>query len=273
MSLLICPVCKEKLNRCDNSLKCINNHCFDVAKQGYVNLLQSQKKSNKRHGDDKLMVDARKSFLDKGFYEPLLNKTYEFTDKYAKNGFKILDAGCGEGYYTANIYNHLMAQNISTEFCGIDIAKDALISACKRNKDIEYAVASVFDMPVANNSVDLIFNFFAPNPTDEYKRILNKNGILIRAVPLKLHLWELKCSIYDNVYENDETTTELDGFELIDKNEVKYIIDLKSNDDIKNLFKMTPYYYKTSRNDQAKVSNMNSLITKVEFGIYVYKAK
>lgn len=271
MSLFICPVCKEKLIRENRSLICQNNHCFDISKQGYVNLLQSQKNSLKRHGDDKLMVMARKEFLEKGYYKPLLKKTYEIVDNHIKNDIRILDAGCGECYYTANILNYIKGQGYNASVCGVDIAKDVMICASHRSKDIEIAVASVFDIPVADNSFDIIFNFFAPTAEKEYTRILSQDGILVRAVPLKYHLWELKCSIYDTPYENDEIDTALDGLQLIEQYEIKDVITIESNEDIQNLFKMTPYYYKTSRKDQEKLETINSLTTKIEFGIFVYK--
>ncbi|MEG2426503.1 MAG: methyltransferase domain-containing protein [Oscillospiraceae bacterium] len=273
MSLFNCPVCKNELYKKTDLYRCQNNHCFDISKHGYVNLLQSQKNSTKRHGDDKVMVNARKEFLDKGYYYPLLKAIFEIFDKHSKSGMKVLDAGCGECYYTANICEHLKKNGIEPYFCGVDIAKDALIAASHRSKSIELAVASVFDIPVGDCSFDIILNFFAPVVASEYKRILKNEGILICAVPLRFHLWELKSSVYDTPYENEEGIPLLDGFDIVERKETKDFIFLESNEDIQNLFKMTPYYYKTSRTDQAKLQKLDSLKTKIEFGIYVYKKK
>jgi len=271
MSAFICPVCKNDLVMQSKVLSCINNHCFDVSKYGYVNLLQSQKQSLKRHGDDKLMVRARKEFLDSGYYTPLLIKILDVVDEFATEHIRILDAGCGECWYTANIMEHLKKRGIPASVCGIDIAKDALIAGTRRNSEIELAVASIFSIPVADSSCDIIFNFFAPVAGDEYKRILKSDGILIRAIPLRFHLWELKCSVYDKPYENDDIDLALDGFTLIKQHEVKDVIYIPSKEDIQNLFKMTPYYYKTSKADQVKLQKLDSLNTKIEFGILVYK--
>lgn len=271
MSSFICPVCKNELLIHDKVLSCNNNHCFDISKHGYVNLLQSQKQSSKRHGDDKLMVCARKDFLDGGYYNTLLKKVLNVVDKYAKDNIRILDAGCGECWYTANIMAHLKKKNITASVCGIDIARDALIIGKRRSNELELAVASIFNIPAADSSCDIVFNFFAPVAGDEYKRILKCDGILIRAIPLQFHLWELKCSIYDTPYENDDIDLSLDGFSLIERHEIRDVIRLPSNQDIQNLFMMTPYYYKTSKADQIKIDKLKTLDTKIEFGILVYK--
>lgn len=273
MSIFICPVCKNNLQSNQNSLKCINNHSFDLSKYNYVNLLQSQKNSKKRHGDDKLMVKARKDFLDHGYYDPLLFKVYTILDEFAKDHMTVFDCGCGECYYTSNIYNYLSKKNKNITVCGIDIAKDAVIQGAKRNKSLELAVASINNIPLADNSCDVVLNFFAPLSNDEYERIAKQNGIIIRAIPLEYHLWELKESIYNNPYTNDELDLNLNGFDIIAEHEVKGEITLDCNEDIQNLFKMTPYYYKTSREDQDKASKLQSLTTKYEFGIIVYKKK
>ena len=233
--------------------------------------MQSQQNSKKRHGDDKLMVSARKNFLDKGYYEPLLSLVCKIIDSYVKENDVVFDAGCGECYYTSNIAKHLKDKDINVSTCGIDIAKDAVIQGMKRNKELELAVASVYNIPIADNFCDIVLNFFAPVSNDEYLRITKPNGIVIRAIPLRYHLWELKSSIYDVPYENEDLDLNLNGFDIVEFEELKGSITLNSNEDIENLFKMTPYYYKTSREDQEKVIKLNALTTKYEFGIVVYK--
>jgi 23S rRNA (guanine745-N1)-methyltransferase len=264
-----CPVCKEELNLDGRTYKCINNHCFDCAKQGYVNLLQSNKSKSKRHGDDKLMIEARTRFLNTNFYKPLCDLMCELLKKYVPQNASVLDAGCGDCYYTEKIEKALADRNAIV--VGVDISKSALIAAAKRSKQINLAVASVFSLPVGDLSCDAVLNVFSPFAPEEYARVLKSGGVLLRVIPLENHLLSLKKAIYDNPLKNPEESTEIDGFTLAESQELKYSIELKSNEQIESLFKMTPYYYKTSRTDQQKVEKLSTLQTEIEFCVLVYK--
>ncbi len=263
MTKFICPICKEPLTG-DRSLRCSGNHCFDRAKSGYVNLL-SGKGGN--HGDPKEMVLARKSFLDKGFYEPLRNNIADTVKAVTENNGTVLDCGCGECYYTDKIAELLPDAHIM----GIDVSKDAVNYGCKRNRELDLAVASVYAMPVADSSVDTAVSVFAPQATEEFIRVLKPEGHLIMAIGGEEHLWSLKKAVYDTPYKNEPADYDLCGFEFIGKKELKYIIDLNSTEDIKNLFSMTPYYHKTSREDIAKLDDLNSLTIEINFEILIYK--
>jgi 23S rRNA (guanine745-N1)-methyltransferase len=258
-SNFICPVCGNKLFDLENSLRCFSGHSFDKSKDGYVNLLMKNS-ANKRHGDDKLMVLARKNFLDKGFYSNLRQSIA----KILGSGNLVLDSGCGEGYYTS-----LFAENNTV--LGIDISKDALKYASKRCKKATFAVASISDIPLADSSVDAVLNIFAPDSPKEFLRVLKKKGRLIEVLPLENHLFELKEKIYENPYKNPEPNFEKSGFKIKSVTEVKYKINIETNEDIVSLFKMTPYYYKTSRNDQQKIQNIEKLSVSLEFAIAEYE--
>ncbi len=263
MTKFICPICKEPLTG-DKSLKCQSNHCFDRAKSGYINLL-SGKGGN--HGDPKEMVLARKNFLDKGYYNPLREDIANTVKDVTPNKATVLDCGCGECYYTHKISELLPDAHIM----GIDVSKDAVNYGCKRNKSLDLAVASVYAMPVADLSVDTAVSIFAPQATEEFARVLKPDGHLIMAIGGENHLWSLKKAVYEIPYKNEPTDYALEGFEFIGKKELKYTIDLKSAEDIKNLFSMTPYYHKTSREDIAKLDNLTQLTTEIEFEILIYK--
>ncbi len=257
-SKFICPVCGGVLFKTENRLKCLRSHSFDISKQGYVNLLMSG--GSGRHGDDKAMVAARRSFLEKGYYSPLREVICEVVG--SKN--TMLDSGCGEGYYTSAFAK-------SNEVVGIDISKEALKFSAKKCPCCEFAVASINAIPLPADSVDLITNIFAPVYPSEFSRILKNGGRYITAMPLENHLFSLKKAIYANPYLNPTPATDLEGFELIGTKEVKYRFDLDNNEDIRSLFMMTPYYYKTSREDQAKLSDISSLTVEAEFLIAEYK--
>ncbi len=262
---LICPVCRGSLYRNDNTYLCKNGHSYDIAKKGYVNLAMSQRSSKKRHGDDKLMVGARKAFLDKGFYKPLANAVADEILKYG-NGV-IVDAGCGEGYYTAALQNAFPESDIY----GIDISKDALIYAARRDKRLTLAAASAANIPVADGCADVVLSIFAPVFPEEFSRLLKSGGVLIRAVPLEDHLFGLKDAIYEHAYKNPPDDFALDKFTVISRRELKYTITLESRGDIESLFMMTPYYYKTSRSDQERLLKNERLETQVEFGVLTYQ--
>lgn len=268
-----CPVCGEKLEIQDKTLKCINNHSFDIAKQGYVNLLISQKSSKKRHGDDNLMVAARRNFLDKGYYDCLVEKILEAFSLYAKAEMTVADLGCGECRYTTAIADYCKKNKIQAKIAAMDISKQALIYGSKRCKELNLVVGSINDIPIQDNSCDAVFNIFAPDSPAEIQRILKEDGVWIKAYPLERHLYGLKSVIYDSPYLNTVEHGAPDGFCEKAYFEVKKNICINGNEDIMNLFMMTPYYYKTGKQDQQKVEGMNELLTEIEFGISVYLPK
>lgn len=274
MPLFICPKCQRDFKRDGKCLVCENGHCFDIAKENYVNLLMSNASSKKHHGDDLLMVNARRQFLNKDFYSPLCESIADKILKTKKEHLFILDAGCGEGYYTDKLYNILKNNNKTLEICGIDISKSAILKAAKKNKYIEYAVAGVNKIPVKTACADFIISIFAPVAEDEFSRILTKNGAFVRVFPLENHLMGLKKAIYDNPIKNDAAEPEFKNFMLTGYSEIKYHLTVK-NADAKNLFMMTPYFYKTSEKDQKnffeKIDNGFSVETDIEFGIQIFK--
>lgn len=268
MSDFICPVCKGRLTLSSRVYRCENNHAFDVAKEGYVNLLMSQKSSLKRHGDDKLMVRARRDFLEKDFYKPLSDELCRCIGERFDTNATLVDVGCGEGYYTKAV-----CDNTGLQIYGIDVSKDALKFAAKNISNGEFCVASAFDLPLGDKSVDCILNVFAPSAYGEFYRVLKDKGLLIKAVPLADHLWELKCALYKEPYKNKPEKRDDELFQLVFSQELKYKITLNDQNDIGNLFKMTPYYYKTGREDAQRLLSLKALETTVHFGLEVYEKR
>lgn len=266
-SFFTCPVCGNPLNG-DKTFKCENNHYYDKNKHGYLNLLMSNASSGKRHGDDKLMVIARSEFLEKGFYAPVRDALTAALQKHASNHMRILDAGCGEGWYTAHFAKELEA--FSPSVAGVDISKDALRQAAKRGLT-ELAVASTAKLPVASESCEAVLNIFSPPELQEFHRILASNGVLIRALPMENHLLGLKQAVYETALVNPAPVTEIEGFQLVESVPVQYSVTLNTSDDIWNLFTMTPYYYKTGKSDQEKLKQLEQLTTEVEILILTYK--
>lgn len=264
----VCPVCNSKLNKTDKAYICENNHSFDISKEGYVNLLMSQQSSLKRHGDDKTMVKARRDFLSRGFYELLCNGICETVSSVLPDGAGVIDVGCGEGYYTSRI-----AQKCNCMLFGIDISKEALRFAAKSVKNADFAVASAFSLPFPTQSADCVLSVFAPSAYSEFSRVLKDDGKLIKAVPLEDHLWELKAAVYDKPYKNKPEKRDDDLFEFVSCRELKYKINLNDKDEIENLFKMTPYYYKTGREETQRLLSLKSLETTVHFGVEIFEKR
>ncbi len=274
-SIFSCPVCGKELKFDERSYKCESGHCFDRSKSGYVNLLTSDKMHSKLPGDNKLMVRARRSFLQKGYYSYLAESLSSIICRHAENGISLIDAGCGEGYYTEEIFRSLRENNIKARLGGLDISKSAVDLAAKRKQEnIEYAVSSVFHIPAADKSIDISLSVFSPICLKEFYRILRKNGLFYMVIPDTMHLWELKSVIYDRPYENQVKDYLLKGFDLIKAYDLpQRKICLESNEDIMNLFSMTPYYYNTSKADKEKLKDLNFLETVTQFKILVYMKK
>jgi len=270
MLRLKCPVCGAVLWENNKGYFCPKGHSYDKAKHNYVNLLMSNKKSDKRHGDDKLMVKARTDFLDKGYYKCLQDALCAAATKHCGNYVNLLDVGCGEGYYTSAVKRALEESGKECDALGLDISKEALIAANKRDKSLRLVVGSSYSLPVLDDSCDIVMNVFAPLDDAEVLRVLTPGGVVIKAVPGRGHLMGLKRAVYDVPYENPEPEYLPEGFEEIETIDVRDAITLY-DEDIGNLFKMTPYYYKTGREDQQKLEALNTLTTELEFRVYVLR--
>lgn len=266
----ICPKCRQPLFADGGSLKCGLNHTYDISRRGYVNLLLSQESSEKRHGDSREMIAARTRFLDSGAYAPLCDAVCDAAERHASRNMALLDIGCGECYYTSRIADRIA--HFDPTVSGIDISRDALIAGHRR-LTADLAVASAYDLPIADSSVDVAVNIFAPYDPSELRRVIKSGGALIRVFPLERHLWELKQAIYDDPYENKAFDTAIDGFETEEYRRIGYDIDLKSNEQIRDLFSMTPYSYKTGDRDEEKLNRLNTLRTRVEFALITYTRK
>lgn len=259
-TILICPVCGEPLLFEKNTARCGNRHGFDIAREGYINLLRSNR-SGDQIGDSKQSARSRRDFLDKGYYSPLkIALTDLFTDKKGS----VLDICCGEGYYTS-----ALAENPSLSVYGFDISKEMVRLASKRGKG-KYFVANLAAIPVADASFDYAVHLFAPFQEKEFYRILKAGGKLYTVIPGRTHLYGLKQAVYDMPYFNDEKLPEVHSLQLNVVHKVTAQIELACSEDIQAVFQMTPYYYRTSPSDKVKLNAYHSLKTEISFVIAEY---
>ena len=270
MGLFRCPVCRAGLSEDEGAYKCKNGHAFDISGRNYVNLLISNGRG-KRHGDDKLMVKARADFLAKGYYDGISRAVCRMVRRYMPRGGVLIDCGCGEGKYTKDIYDDLEGCGKGARIYGIDISKDALYYGGKRCRGMRFAVASAANMPFFDGSADVICELFSLFAEGEFQRVLKQGGVVIEAVPRERHLIELKEAVYDKAYLNPPPIFRHDGFEALETENADYKIHLDNAADIENLFKMTPYYYKTGENDQNKLKNITALDTSVSVAVTAYR--
>ena len=268
-NILICPVCRAELHKEEKSYFCsgVNKrHCFDVSASGHSNLCPGKSTG----GDDKRAVKSRTEFLNLGYYAPISNKIVELLSDLGA-GASIVDAGCGEGYYTNNI-----AEQTGADTYGFDLSKEAIISASKSAKrkgldNSNFFVGGIYDLPVKDCGVDALVNIFAPCAEEEFSRVLKNDGRLIVVTAGKNHLLGLKKAIYDKVYTNEARADMPQKMKLQEKHTVSYVAEIEGADAIRNLFSMTPYSYRTSEKDMQKLLSLTSLKTEVEVDIFVYR--
>ena len=265
--MLICPVCSAALRKTAHAFCCEKGHSFDLSASGYCNLLTGSK-AGRFIGDNKDMVAARRRFLESGTYDPLRRfLCEELLQLLTVSGrpVSILDAGCGEGYYTRAVAEAASHAGLLKAIIGADISKAATQYAAKRDRVTQYITASSYHLPIASGSVDLLLSLFAPAPADEFSRILAPAGTVLQVVPGAEHLWELKQAVYENPYENREEKHTLDGFSLKGRKKLCYSADIHGADLIQALFSMTPYAHRTPKEGHRRLEALTDITTTLSF--------
>lgn len=263
----ICPICHSSLSLADSSksYQCANNHHFDIAKEAYLNLLPAQHKKSKEPGDSKEMMRARRDFLEAGFYQPLAKAITQIIEDHHPTNTKLnlLDMGCGEGYYSRQIMTlHQKPDNI--ELHGIDIAKNAIIAAAKKQKEANFIVASSNNIPYSDAYFDLILRVYAPSNEQEVTRLLKQQGLLLIVTPGPRHLWQLREFIYTEVKAHNTGIGLPAGFEVIHHENLSYQITPNPIQRMA-LLQMTPFAWKANIDIQEKIKGAKQLNIEVDF--------
>lgn len=266
----ICPICGSSLSKIEKRLVCKKNHSFDIARQGYVNLLPVGQKHSLHPGDDKEMLNARREFLNSGLYEPIAEKvTAKIRELLGGTAVPvILDIGCGEGYYTRKIKD-----SIQGALCaGVDISKDAARMACSRGKDIEYSVATASHLPFETGSADLITAMFSLVCEDEFARVLKDGGYIVEVTAATEHLIELKRIIYDEVFPQDKHPAPCgEHFKAIFCE--KYRFNITVDDELLfALLTMTPHIRRINPEHRKRLEALESLDLTISYWLTVRKS-
>lgn len=277
IDVLRCPICQASFSlrgaeneRGSISLVCDGQrkHCYDLSASGYANFMPP---GHSDGGDAKAAVRARTEFLNTELYRTAAEELTQALKKQVPTEAGIvLDAGCGEGYYT-----QILAQN-GYECIGFDLSKAAVDASAKRMARTEcgegfFGVGSVFELPVADASCAAIVNIFAPCAEDEFLRALRPDGILLVAYAGPEHLMGLKRAIYDTTKENDGRADLPQKMKLLEEVRVHYSISVESQAQIQNLFAMTPYYWRTSPSESEKLKELSRLETEVDMIFALYQ--
>ncbi|MBL6987364.1 MAG: 23S rRNA (guanine(745)-N(1))-methyltransferase [Methylobacter sp.] len=257
----LCPLCCTllQLKPTTQSYVCEKNHHFDLAKEGYLNLLPVQHKHSGEPGDSKQMTQARREFLEAGYYEPMA-KALALMAK-ARLPINMLDLGCGEGYYSRTMETHC---SNAMMLHGVDIAKFAIAAAAKKQPNARFIVASSNRLPYADQYFDFVLRVFAPSNDDELKRILKPSGLLLTVTPGPRHLWQLKEFIYAEANEHALENKIPLSFERIDMQRISYKISPNPQQRIA-LLQMTPFAWRANESVQQAIKDLAALEIETDF--------
>ena len=264
MNLLMCPVCHEALKLTERTWRCENNHSYDVAKQGYVNLHVVQHKHSKNPGDTPASVQARRAFLSAGHYAPLQQVVVQKIRTLRIEN--LLDIGCGEGYYT-----HAFADALPeiTTF-GLDVSKVAIKAAAKRYPQVTFCVASSHRLPFSDTSMDAIIRIYAPCKAEELARVVKPGGWVITATPGPRHLMELKGLIYNEVHLHAPHAEQLEGFTLQQSAELCYPMRLRGDEAVA-LLQMTPFAWRAKPEVWQTLAAKEVFDCQTDFNIHLWQ--
>ena len=262
-----CPICQENLTVVETSLKCSNRHSFDLAKFGYVNLAPQIKQSANY---DKENFQNRQQILEAGFYQAILKGISDLlaTKPFTKT---VLDIGCGEGFYSRKL------QEVHPEktFYAFDISKDSVQIAAKSepNWAINWFVGDLARLPIKDTSMDILLDIFSPANYGEFRRVLSKDGILIKVIPTENHLKEIRQMVQDQLtkkdYSNQDIKEHFQEHFSIQSSQIASLTKPITAEQRRALLSMTPLLFHV---DQSKIDWTQLTEITIEAEILVGKA-
>ena len=262
-----CPICQENLTLVESSLKCNNRHSFDLAKFGYVNLTPQIKQSANY---DKENFQNRQQILEAGFYQAILDAVSDLLAS-TKTTTTILDIGCGEGFYSRK----LQERHPDKTFYAFDISKDSVQIAAKSepNWAVNWFVSDLARLPIKNASMDILLDIFSPANYGEFRRVLSKDGILIKVIPTKNHLKEIRQKVQDQLtnkdYSNQDIKNHFQNNFTILSSKTASLTKPITTEQLQALLSMTPLLFHI---DQTKIDWSQLTEITIEAEILVGKA-
>ena len=264
---LLCPLCGSALSESEHSCRCENGHCFDIARQGYIHLLPVQQKRSLHPGDTREQVFSRRAFLEAGFYRPIAKTLCAAAEKHGCQG-PILDAGCGEGWYST-----ILAENMHAPLIGIDISKEAVRCAAAKYKNARWICGSAARLPVADGSIGTLTSLFAVTIPEEFARVLMPGGHFLQILAQEDHLLGLKSIIYPELKHKEKNTApEVEGFERIESIPIRFTFTVEGAQ-VRNLLSMTPHVYRISREGAEKLAATDHLTDTASCVLNIFRKK
>lgn len=264
-----CPLCQLPLFRRARQWSC-GQHSFDCAKEGYVNLLPVQFKRSRQPGDSAEMMQARRIFLDAGHYHPLREwVTQRLDDKLSVEATALLDIGCGEGYYTADLASRLMQRRKMAVY-GLDVSKAAILRAAKRYRNVDFCVASSQRLPFNDGSLDAILKIYAPCNDAELLRTVKMGGWVMTVSPGPRHLYQLKAEVYDEVQLHPVKNEKLDGFDMVEQHSLAYPMRLSGQEGAA-LLQMTPFAWRATPQVSQRLQSVAEFTCETDFIIRLHQ--
>lgn len=262
-----CPICQHALTLTERTYACVNNHQFDLSRQGYVNLLPANRKKSKNPGDSAEMIEARRSFLAAGFYDFVVDEVVDALCEFGAEPGTILDMGCGEGFFLNQTIQQL------PEFIGVgtDISKAAIKQAARHKTRQFWAVAGSFHLPIADASCSAVLRMFAPGTDAEISRVLRSDGLFITLRPGPDHLFSLKELVYPEPRRHPQKEEVIEGLKLICETQLQVEETIHEPAQLRDLLQMTPYYWHGSPELKQQLDGLTELTTTFDFVLSVYR--
>lgn len=262
-----CPICQENLTLLETNFKCCNRHSFDLAKFGYVNLAPQIKQSANY---DKENFQNRQQILEAGFYQAILDAVSDLLAS-SKTTTTILDIGCGEGFYSRK----LQESHSEKTFYAFDISKNSVQIAAKSepNWAVNWFVGDLARLPIKDANMDILLDIFSPANYGEFRRVLSKDGILIKVIPTENHLKEIRQRVQDQLtnkeYSNQDIKEHFQEHFTILSSQTASLTKTITAEQLQALLSMTPLLFHV---DQSKIDWSQLTEITIEAEILVGKA-
>ncbi len=289
--VIVCPVCGARLEKNGGSLYCrgARPHTYDIASEGYVNLLPPGKKNNAKTGDRRDLIRSRTRFLETGKYDRISDAVVSLIVNHVSrdgtDGLALADLGCGEGYHTCRIAEGLRSSGVRPEAVGLDASKHGAAAGAKRAAKAGFSsldlneggpflcffAGNIFRPPVADSALDCAISMFAPVAGAEAARIIRPGGALVVTGSGPDHLIEMRRMIYDDVRVREREAREIDGFRIAAEERLTYRIDLEDSEKISDLFGMTPFACRVPESVGERVTSLDGMTVTVDAVNTVYE--